>query len=107
MITNNMIIGIGCDTVEFDMTSKLDWKNDSKVVNRIFSKNERNFFPESNLERYYSGRFAIKESILKCLSTGMEDGISLKDIELIKSTSGRIQANLKGYVKIIAEQKNI
>lgn len=102
-----MIVGIGCDIVDNLLTSKLDWRNDDIILNRMFSKREIDSCPKENIERYYSSRFAIKEAILKCLKTGMQDGISLKDIELIKQDSGSISAKLKGKIKTISEENKI
>lgn len=102
-----MIVGVGCDMVDNTLTSKLDWCSDTRVLNRIFSKFEIASCPDDYADRYYSGRFAIKESILKCLGTGMEDGISLNDIEINKTDRGTLQAILNGQVKKIANFKKI
>lgn len=102
-----MIIGIGCDIVDHKITSKLDGCNDAHVLNRMFSELEVNQCSKNNPKKYYSGRFAIKEAILKCLGKGMEDGISLKEIELIKSDYGAVVANLKGNAIEIENQLKI
>lgn len=102
-----MIIGIGCDIVDIDKTLRLGWKNDVDTLNKIFSKNEIALEPGVEIERYYSSRFAIKEAVLKCLGTGMEDGIALNDIEIHKIDGGGLKVKLKGRVKKIADSKHI
>ena len=102
-----MIVSIGCDIVDHNITSKLDWCNDTHLLNRIFSKLEVSLCPKNNAKKYYSGRFAIKEAILKCLGTGIKDDISLKEIELSKSDYGGVRVNLKGKVRVIENQLKI
>lgn len=102
-----MIVGIGCDIVEHSTTSKLGWLEDSDILMRIFSKKEIELAPEKEAEKYFSSRFAIKEAVLKCLGTGMQDGISLKNIVTKKEETGRIILSLSGKVKQIAQSKSI
>ena len=80
-----MIIGLGCDIVEHSNFEKLAWLNDDNTLRR----------------------FAAKEAVLKCLGTGMEDGISLKNIEIIKSQTGLPQVSLSGKVMKISTSKKI
>lgn len=102
-----MIIGIGCDIAENSNITKFGWDNDDNTLRRVFSENEILLSPKLGYEKYYSSRFAIKEAILKCLGTGMEDGISLNDIEVKKTESGSLEAILKGQVEKIANLKKI
>lgn len=102
-----MIFGIGCDIVEHKTTSNLDWPNDPYIQNRLFSELEISLCPEKDAVKYYSGRFAIKEAILKCLGTGMEDGLSLKEIELLRTKSGTISVSLQGNFKILESKLKI
>lgn len=102
-----MIIGIGCDVVGHSNFEKLGWNNDDNTLKRVFSEEEISMSPKVDIVKYYSSRFAVKEAVLKCLGTGMEDGIALKDIEIIKTNTGALQIILKGEVKKIANKKNI
>jgi len=100
-----MIVGIGCDLVSHALIKKQKWHSNIEVSSRIFTKNEFELF--KSLERnkgvqFLAGRFAAKEAILKCLGTGMLDGISLHDIEILQSKKGRPVAVMKGKVKKIA-----
>ncbi|RFN60326.1 holo-ACP synthase [Marixanthomonas ophiurae] len=102
-----MIISIGCDIVEHSNFEKLGWANDENTLRRIFSKNEIAISPKVDIEKYYSSRFAVKEAVLKCLGTGMEDGISLKNIEISKSQIDLPRVSLSGKVKKISNSKRI
>lgn len=89
-----MIINIGCDLVEHKISQKLDWENNKLVQNRIFSVKELELYALKGQLKFLSGRFAAKEAILKCLSIGMEDGISLIDIEILQLDNGKPYINL-------------
>lgn len=102
-----MIINIGCDLVEHKMSQNLDWGNNKLIQNRIFSQKELEIYSLKKQLRFLSGRFAAKEAILKCLSVGMEDGISLTDIEILQSENGKPNINLSGNVLQISKDLGI
>lgn len=91
-----MIISIGCDIVEHTVSRKLNWENNRAIQSRIFSNRELDLCPAKGTLQFLSGRFAAKEAILKCLFTGMEDGIALTDIEILKEDAGRPNIILSG-----------
>lgn len=102
-----MIVGIGCDIVEHQTTWRLGWEEKSSTKTRVFSKNEIILCPERKVVEFLSGRFAAKEAVLKCLSTGMHDGISLPDIEILKSESGAPLVSLSGSIKKISDAAGV
>lgn len=102
-----MIIGIGCDIVEHEEAQKLEWDSNPAVQNRIFSQKETEIYLLSNNIKFLCGRFAAKEAILKCLGTGMEDGIALTDIQILQSENGQPFIQLQGNSLIISEKLGI
>lgn len=94
-----MILGIGCDTAEFEIAKKLNWQLEEKIRSRIFSSKELSQYNTQKKLSYLTGRFAAKEAVLKCLGTGMYDGVSLKEIEIIRSKNGKPVIELKGEIK--------
>lgn len=84
-----MIVAIGCDLVEHEMSKKLNWETNTQIQHRIFSVNELEKYNSNKKLKFLSGRFAAKEAVLKCLSLGMEDGISLTDIEILQHGNGK------------------
>lgn len=102
-----MIIGIGCDVVEHGTSNDLNWGSDSRILDRIFSPKEIDVYISKNDTKYLSGRFAAKEAILKCLGTGMQDGIALTDIQILQSIEGRPILELFRKVKKISDEKGI
>ncbi|UPQ75262.1 holo-ACP synthase [Chryseobacterium nepalense] len=102
-----MIIGIGCDIVEHQICRNLNWENDIKILKRIFSNAEIDIYNLKKDLRFLAGRFAAKEAILKCLGTGMHDGISLLDIEILQSIHSKPIVRLSGEPKKIADQLKV
>ncbi|MCU7549819.1 holo-ACP synthase [Chitinophagaceae bacterium LB-8] len=102
-----MIVGIGCDIVEHRITEQLEWHSDTKVLKRIFSTQELDLYDKEKSSRFLAGRFAAKEAVLKCIGTGMQDGISLLDIQILPNSLGKPYINLTGQIKIISDEMGI
>lgn len=102
-----MITSIGCDIVEHKTTKKLKWDIKNSVQNRIFSQAELENYSKQQKISFLSGRFAAKEAVLKCLGTGMQDGIDLTDIEILQNLDGKPIVKLKGQAKIISDTMGI
>ena len=102
-----MIIGIGCDVVEHNITKSLEWSTNNRIMNRVFSKKEIKLFKSDKSDKFISGRFAAKEAVLKCMGTGMKDGIALVDIQILQSDAGKPIIRIEKQVKKIAEQLGI
>jgi holo-[acyl-carrier protein] synthase len=97
-----MILGIGCDVVNHNITQGLGWSSNPHHMRRIFSAKEFELFQFNKTDRFISGRFAAKEAVLKCLGTGMMDGISLTDIQVLQTDLGKPVLEIDGGVKKIA-----
>lgn len=102
-----MIVGIGSDIVEHKVSRSLNWDKNPKILERIFSENEIEIYLKKNDLKFLSGRFAVKEAVLKCLGTGMYDGISLKDIQVLQSENMRPKIELSGKIKGLSEELGI
>jgi holo-[acyl-carrier protein] synthase len=102
-----MIVGIGCDIVDHRMTSELRWSSDMRIQRRIFTSEEMNLCKNHEIERFLSGRFAVKEAVLKCLGTGMRDGLALTDIQVLQTTAGQPLIHIQGGVERLVKTMNI
>jgi holo-[acyl-carrier protein] synthase len=102
-----MIIGIGCDVVDHNTTKKLGWISKTHMLNRIFSMGELELFQIQKTDRFLSGRYAAKEAVLKCLGTGIRDGISLTDVQILQVRSGQPIVQIDGEVEKVARQMGI
>lgn len=102
-----MIIGIGCDIVEHSNTIAMEWQNRPSLKHRVFSQDELLISNTGNEIHFLSGRFAVKEAVLKCLGTGMADGLSLTDINVLQDSEGRPTLQLSGAIKRISDSMGI
>lgn len=102
-----MIIGIGYDAVEHSITEKFKWNSDIELLHRIFSQKELELYCSNKTVNFLSGRFAAKEAVLKCLGTGMHDGISLTDISILREQGGKPEIVLINEVKRISDKLGV
>lgn len=102
-----MIIGIGCDIVNHERIEKLNWSSDSDLQHRILSDGEYRLYQETRDVRFIAGRFAAKEAVVKCLGTGMEDGISLTNIQILQTIEGAPHIVITGPETELIKQKGI
>jgi holo-[acyl-carrier protein] synthase len=102
-----MIISIGCDLVEHQITKKLNWESDIETIKTIFSEKELELYKRETAIKFLSGRFAAKEAVLKCLSIGMRDGIMLTEIEILRGEKGVPNLVINGTVKKYADNFGI
>jgi holo-[acyl-carrier protein] synthase len=102
-----MIKGIGCDIVDLRTTKILKWESDVKIRERVFTPKELEIFEIKCKISFLMGRFAVKEAVLKCFKCGMKDGMSLRDIEVLKLEDGEPFINLFGKTKEISDEIGI
>ena len=102
-----MIIGIGCDIVDHEISKNLNWDSDVSILTRIFSQREIEIYSLKKEVKFLFGRFAGKEAVMKCLGTGMQDGIALCDIQILQSAEGKPILELCGTVKKISDELGI
>ena len=102
-----MIIGIGCDIVNHERVKKLNWSSDSDVQHHILSDEEYQLYQKAKDIKFIAGRFAAKEAVVKCLGTGMEDGISLTNIQILQTIEGAPKIVVTGPEIELIKQKGI
>jgi holo-[acyl-carrier protein] synthase len=85
-----MIIGIGIDLVEVDRLRRSVERFGDKFLKRLFIDNEINYCQtKSNSYQHFAVRFAAKEALLKAIGTGLSDGITWHQIEIINDKLGK------------------
>ncbi len=103
-----MIFGTGLDIIEIARIKSSIERFSEKFEERVFTQGEIDYCrSQANPIPHFAGRFAAKEAILKSLGTGMADGISWKDMEVLNQESGKPKLTLQGNGKTIAESLNI
>lgn len=93
-----MIYGIGVDLVENDRMEKIILKWGDKFLSRVFSEGEIKYCGRhaSQASIHYGARFAVKESFLKAIGTGLGGGVKLLEIEVVNEENGRPEIRLSG-----------
>ena len=106
-----MIQGIGIDSVDKIRVSEIFSKYGERFQEKILSHDERKEIvmklTDSSKIRYLSNNFAGKEALSKVLGLGISEGISLKEIEILRNSKGKPYINLLGRTKEIALRLNI
>ena len=106
-----MITGIGIDSVDQDRITKIYSKFGQKFQDRILGPSEKEELKNksNNLQkiRYLSNNFAGKEALSKALGTGLNEGVSLKEIEVLRDERGKPYIHLSGNAHEIAIRLNI
>jgi len=101
-----MIKGIGIDSVEKGRVSKIFSKYGKKFQNRVLGPNElKEMTSKSGAAqqvRYLSNNFACKEALSKALGLGFSNGVSLKEIEVLRDKKGKPYIKLSGNTQKIS-----
>ena len=99
-----MIQGIGIDSVDKIRVSEIFSKYGERFQEKILSHDERKELvmklTDSSKIRYLSNNFAGKEALSKVLGLGISEGISLKEIEILRNSKGKPYINLLGRTSV-------
>ncbi|MBN1223867.1 MAG: holo-ACP synthase [Candidatus Aminicenantes bacterium] len=94
-----MIVGIGTDIIEVARIKKLI-DGQERFKKRIFTASEIAYCErKKNKAQNYAARFAAKEAFLKAIGTGLRQGISFKEIEVVNNEHGKPEIFLYGTAK--------
>lgn len=100
-------VGLGVDIVEVDRMKRILERTPS-FAERVFSPDECAYCNRmASPATHYALRFAAKEAIVKALGTGFSDGIGVRDIEVVRTKSGRPIAKLSGRAQQVAQEQGV
>ncbi|HRS83765.1 MAG TPA: holo-ACP synthase [Smithellaceae bacterium] len=103
-----MIYGIGIDLVENERIEKIIRKWGPKFLSRVFTESEIDYCGRhAQAAVHYGARFAVKESFLKAIGTGLGAGVKLADIEVANEQSGKPRLRLCGGARSFVERAGI
>ena len=96
-----MIYGIGTDIVEIGRFQRFVDEGNLPLLRRLFTDQERLVCDARKgkaacYAACYAARFAAKEAFLKALGTGLRNGISWHDMEVLNNDLGRPELLLSG-----------
>jgi holo-[acyl-carrier protein] synthase len=80
--------GIGTDVVDVSRLAT-SLRRRTEFADEVFGSDERRFCDSQRRpELHYAARFAAKEAFLKALGLGIQSGVALRDIEVVRDPGG-------------------
>ncbi len=102
------IIGIGIDLVKISRMEKIRARWHQHFLDRVFTAREQHYCLQYHLPHiHFSGRFAIKEALLKALGTGLRGGIRWIDIEVANNQTGKPLVQLTAQARKYADDMGV
>jgi holo-[acyl-carrier protein] synthase len=98
-----MLLGLGTDLIETRRVEQSIDRFGDRFLERIFSPGEIAYCKrKKNAAESFAARFAAKEAGAKALGTGISRGVTWKDFEVKRETSGRPSLHLSGRAAELA-----
>lgn len=92
-----MIIGMGIDLVEITRIEGMRKRWGDRFLRRIFTPIEVSYcLGHARPAAHLSGRFAMKEAVLKAFGMGLQMGVQWNDIETVNQPQGQPTVKLTG-----------
>ena len=107
-LLENMILGIGIDLVKVDRIEKAMSRWAGAFTGRVFTEHEVLYcLKQKRPAEVFAARFAAKEAVMKAFGTGLSGGVSWKDVEVVRSDSGKPDIVLDGRLKTLASEMGV
>jgi holo-[acyl-carrier protein] synthase len=92
-----MLLGTGVDLAEVHRIAQSIERFGTRFLDRVFTAAEIAYcHAKRNSAESFAARFAAKEAAAKALGTGMNFGVTWREIEVARSPSGRPSLRLSG-----------
>jgi len=103
-----MIFGIGTDIADISRFQRFIDQNNEALLRRMFTEQERSVCGAGRTSASrFAARFAAKEAFLKALGTGLRDGLSWQDMEVVNDELGKPDLHLSGRALELYNEKQI
>ncbi len=103
-----MIVATGVDLVEVSRIQQMLTDQGERFLTRIFTTTEAEYCAsQANPATSLGARFAAKEAVMKCLGTGMADGVTFGQIEVVRTEAGSVGIRLRGRAADVAKSLGI
>lgn len=103
-----MISGIGTDIVAIERFQRFVDNNNTALLERLFTERERAVcLARKNGAASLAARFAAKEAFLKALGTGLRDGLSWQDMEVVNDEQGKPDLLLAGRALTLFQERGL
>ena|SRR5688572_15918008 len=78
-----ILIGLGADVIEVDRVRGVLERQGERFLNRVFTEEERAYCSSmAHPHKHYAARFAAKEAVSKCFSTGIGKELSWRSVSI-------------------------
>jgi len=92
-----MIYGTGIDIVDISRFERFVAEDNFPLFQRLFTVGEIEYCAAKRKSaQHYALRFAAKEAFLKALGTGLREGLSWQDMEVVHDHYGKPELKLYG-----------
>lgn len=106
-----MIYGVGIDLIETSRIEKELEKAGDRFRETVFTAREIEYCTSKRNRsarcQCFAGRFSAKEAFFKAIGTGLRDGLSWKDVEVLNDTRGKPSLVLRNRALEVVEKGNI
>ncbi len=99
------ILGIGVDFVSTSRIEGLCTRFPERFLGRVFTPAE--IRESRGRPAYLAGRFAVKESVLKAMGTGLSKGMRWKEIETITLPNGLPETRCTGGARSCLDHRGV
>ena len=104
-----MVLGLGTDLIETRRMQESIDRFGERFLERIYTADEIAYClrKKKNAAESFAARFAAKEAGAKALGTGISRGVSWKEFEVRRESSGRPTLHLSGRAAELAEAMGV
>ena len=100
-------MGLGTDIVEITRVAR-QLEKSQRLAERVLTPTEMLTFKTHKFpERFLAKRFAAKEAAVKALGTGISNGVSFQNIEVVNLTSGQPTLMFSGEFAQLCQKRDI
>lgn len=102
------ILGVGLDVVETGRVGRLLVQQGARFEQLVYTAQELAACAgRTDRVEALAGRFAAKEALLKALGTGWSQGLSLRQVEVVRGNGGLPELALSGAAAEVARRRGV
>lgn len=103
-----MLVGTGIDIVEIERVAHSIERYGTRFLERVFTAEEIAYCRRKrNAAESFAARFAAKEAAAKALGTGIQHGVTWKEIEVRRAAGARPMLQFRGRALEMAERLGV
>ncbi len=102
------IAGVGVDLSQAARFRRFLEAGNRSLIDRLFTPDEQAYcLPKRDPAPHLAARFAVKEAFLKALGLGLREGISWRDMEVVRDELGKPSLVVVGRAAEILAERGI